>query len=477
MSLITSTIQRPHNSVNDIPQKDRYLLTLPTELTAEILKLVEWTDILHIRRTCKYLAEVTRSRNIWSHLVIEYMSTNSLLPCLERPVSMYSSQELENIFLRWKSADRAFESSTLEPARERRFTAVDARWTHLVKGGRWFLMISQTASMTYFDLDSEIITGIKLIPDQISNTTKISTSIEHDTQSPFLRLTVALSFPSWQLSDRYLIQVWRVAAVLDDKNYVVGLKATQIAWFGHDLAITRIISLSLLGTDLAFIGYSTSHRLHVYVVNWQEFSKNPTQNQVWSVPAMLSELGLRKKLLVATHNNYMIYDYASPSTYSSSSGFQQPSFQTVWETEDHELIGYFSSACFFDDTKASIVRHCQSSIRAITFTHSSVAVEDVVDTLNAPMDDFTLFSVVYFGYRRSFLISSHLVRVICYPPLNVSAGCDDGPERMNMAWCRKCDLKYVGGYMDIAADEDTGRIMYLTSKLYNSFAVVDFAKI
>ncbi|KAF9479316.1 hypothetical protein BDN70DRAFT_696960 [Pholiota conissans] len=173
---------------------------LPLELLAEILKNVEWRDILRIRQACWWLNHASKARDTWvqvfSRLVWSSFENNLEPPRLERPIEMHTSSELEYIVLRWESAQLGF----LRPgslARERLISTPKSHEMHLVEGGRWLLVIeSCTASVTYFDLEASIVTGRMLIPPVFSEGglwASILMSVEMDYSSPTLSFKLALS--------------------------------------------------------------------------------------------------------------------------------------------------------------------------------------------------------------------------------------------------------------------------------------------
>ncbi|PPQ94545.1 hypothetical protein CVT25_011964 [Psilocybe cyanescens] len=260
------------------------LMSLPLELLLEILKLLVWKDILKVRRTCRYLAEVTRMRDIWLHLVHEHVLTNDIPPRLERPIEMHSSPELERLLLLWKSADCGLETNTLHPARERTFVTINnnakTEMVHLIKGGRWLLVTDQTAAVTYYDLDAETISGVQLIDDQKPRFDFLM-AIDYNMHSPFLEFMIAFSLhdtPAWIYSTdsrpyQPTIQIWRVSVVLDDTRHVVGLAATWIASFPHRPEIIMPTSLSLLGPNIAFNAIN-GLEIYTFVVDWTQASGN-----------------------------------------------------------------------------------------------------------------------------------------------------------------------------------------------------------
>lgn len=80
---------------------------------------------------------------------------------------MYTSEELERLLLVWNSADIGWARDDGRAARERSILVEPAEYVHLIQGGRWLLVTTDTGHVTYYDLDAEVIEGVSLIPQQI----------------------------------------------------------------------------------------------------------------------------------------------------------------------------------------------------------------------------------------------------------------------------------------------------------------------
>ncbi|KAH9481278.1 hypothetical protein JR316_0005800 [Psilocybe cubensis] len=229
---------------------------------------------------------MTRAREVWRHLVEQYVVSNAVRPRLERPISLYSSLELEALLLRWMSAHRALNAKTFQTAREREFKITDAHRVHLGAGGRWLFVASSKAGITYYDLDSdssESPSGVELIPNQIAHTCPswVQVTIEDDMQSPFVGFSVAFALSSHEYStgateNWHHFQIWRVEAVLDGMQRVIGLKATQIASFPHIHRIAPHCSISLRGPHLAF-HVMAAREYYVCVVDWRQANSLPSK--------------------------------------------------------------------------------------------------------------------------------------------------------------------------------------------------------
>jgi hypothetical protein len=147
---------------------------------------------------------------------------------------------------------------------------------HLVQGGRWLLAISDTGSVSYFDLDTfDPITQSVLTPDQFPNLTGIWThmAIDVDRDSAFLAFNLALSFC---ISDRntlthptqHSIQIWKVMLLRDDRQRGIGLAAERLASFPQEPLISRVYSLSLRGPHLALAVFCEELEFQGRALSW-----------------------------------------------------------------------------------------------------------------------------------------------------------------------------------------------------------------
>ena len=201
---------------------------------------------------------------------------------------MYTSEELEHVLLLWNSADIGWQRDDKRPARERIFAAYQPEIMHLIKGGRWLLVTSdRTGSVTYYDLDARTILGVPLIPGQIPDcgSENADIAIDFHDESPMLSFTIALSLAdrseAVQSFERYsyeTVQIWKVSLVLNESNKGVGLEARQLACFPHRPMINTVMTISLLGSTIAFRAYPYPIRnrsAYIYVVDWIHASQNP----------------------------------------------------------------------------------------------------------------------------------------------------------------------------------------------------------
>ncbi|KAF8968837.1 hypothetical protein BDZ97DRAFT_332011 [Flammula alnicola] len=325
------------------------LSELPLELLIEILKEVEWKDILHIRKvrfqfhtetaveksnqTSKRLSEASRTRAVWLNLFYRYTASDAAQSIqLERPIDTYASHELEYLLLRWKSAEIGWITDDGVPARERRIPTEKAETKHLVKGGRWLLIATSTGSVIYYDLESSTNIGMPLTPSEFGHgesVPQILMSVDIDESSPTLTFNLALSFKGSELLDDSddddndpplepvrMVKIWRIALVLNDKQHGAGLSAKHLASFSHHPFVTHLYSLSLLGSHVAFTVFcSENTKEYTIVVDWARTngssSKYPMRILSRSGGSFSMYLLPNNRLFIVHQYNITLYDYSA----------------------------------------------------------------------------------------------------------------------------------------------------------------------
>ncbi|KDR67813.1 hypothetical protein GALMADRAFT_1062940 [Galerina marginata CBS 339.88] len=129
------------------------LKILPLELILSILENLDWSEILVIRQTCKLLNQASRERTVLQSWVARCMLNIPRAAFrLERPISRYTSEELEVIIRRWKAAEQGWVTERRgiktrpnipqPPTHTQRQIHTDrpSKAFHLVQGGRWLLV-------------------------------------------------------------------------------------------------------------------------------------------------------------------------------------------------------------------------------------------------------------------------------------------------------------------------------------------------
>ncbi|KIM34772.1 hypothetical protein M413DRAFT_404508 [Hebeloma cylindrosporum] len=250
-----------------------------------ILEDLDWTDVLHVRKTCKKLQEISKARSIWLNLCRPHLTATETAPQilhLERPIHLHTSSELEYHFLRLKSASIGWETDDLSPSRRREIvTTSNPSCMYMVEGGRWFLVASDMGSISYFDLEASDPTENILTPEQFQtkSATQVTMAIDFDSESTFLAFNLVVSYCSMSRElEEHKIQFWRVSLTLDDQQRGVGLSAKRLAAFPQELSINRIRSISLRGPHLALSVYCSHYveNLRTFIIDWKRADGDST---------------------------------------------------------------------------------------------------------------------------------------------------------------------------------------------------------
>ncbi|KAF8804073.1 hypothetical protein BYT27DRAFT_7108150, partial [Phlegmacium glaucopus] len=343
---------------------------LPPELLIEVLKRLHWQDILRVRRTCQYLYEASKARPLWVNIFESY--TVSIMPppiSLERPIQMYTAQELEFSVLRWKSAQVGWDSDDGSPARQRNISIEEGPTSeYLVKGGRWLLVATSTGSVSYYDLDAQIPTVMPLISRQKAIATTLM-SVDVDAESPYLRFNIALfliastcpSIHSVEIS----AEIWQVTLVLDHHQRGTGLSATLLASFPLDPNIDICPCLSLRGQFVAFSICTRSDLCYTVVVDWARANGTSLTYPMRILYPSLSYCTYfifvlpGNALLVAFRDTIILYNLHSvkETTTVPTTSSAEVSVKPIWDTDIENL----------EDASVSEPFICVNSIRFVLY--------------------------------------------------------------------------------------------------------------
>ena len=212
---------------------------------------------------------------------------------LERPIKLYTSRDLEFLFLRLKSAGIGWTTSENPPIRKRDIkTTNPAKHMYLVEGGRWLLVASDTGCITYFDLDASTPTECILIPEQFDPLVPeqfdpraeihVVMAIDRDNDSAFLAFNLAVSFSLTNTPppdpEAQGVQIWRVELTLDDEQRGIGLTAKHLASFPFEPSIDRILCQSISGPHLALTLLVAEHDDFqlTFIIDWKQADGDQT---------------------------------------------------------------------------------------------------------------------------------------------------------------------------------------------------------
>ncbi|KAF9527612.1 hypothetical protein CPB83DRAFT_884036 [Crepidotus variabilis] len=254
----------------------KVLQELPVELLTELMRYLEWYEVLSLRQTCKRIHAASQERAIWLTLLQRYIKTvepRAYWP--DRPLNFYNSQELESLVLRRHQVASSWSKPDSSPSLHRQFLAPNRRikTSYLVRGGRWFLVTNTQGDILYFDLDDTEATARILIPSRYPPSTKVylHMSVDMDNDAPFLTFNLAAQVQCYVAGHQNfnsLFQIWRITPKINECGRIVDLVADNKASFMEE----KDVEISRLSLHGSYITYSIEHcgtgRRFTCVVDW-----------------------------------------------------------------------------------------------------------------------------------------------------------------------------------------------------------------
>ncbi|KAF9559233.1 hypothetical protein CPC08DRAFT_818887 [Agrocybe pediades] len=235
------------------------------------------------------------TKPIWTNLFWECERESFGALSLEKPIEMYTSDELERVVLSWKSMQVGWRTNDGVPSRQRTIL-MDKEWSnnlswplkafrhlYLVPGGRWLLGFRHDGEVFYYDLESPDYEKKRiLVPaytkDSLRNDVTISVDISE--RLPIQSFKVAQSVhehgTAWG-TNYWGIKVWEVFFVFEGKK-VTALVATCLKTIPVDPACDdSMFSISLRNEHLAIAVrylYPTHGNVtclqYVYILEWSD---------------------------------------------------------------------------------------------------------------------------------------------------------------------------------------------------------------
>lgn len=223
--------------------------------------------------------------------------------------------------------------------------------------------------------------------------TEVLMSVDIHRESAMLSFTIALSlsdrtkYPGTERCRYEIVQIWRVALVLNESQDVIGLSAEQIACFPHKFVVSTTIALSLLGSTIAFNALMPDDGIPpcTLVVDWVYANANPSTYS-WKVlndvEYTVSILGIllnyicyiflmtvQSRIHLLPGNNLLIvelgridllnYSTVQPTTSIAPRGQNHPFLDYVWRAPVKGLFSHALSTCFLsaDSTRLIFVAY------------------------------------------------------------------------------------------------------------------------
>ena len=198
---------------------------------------------------------------------------------LEHPINLYMLDKLEFLFLHLEGVEAGWRTDDKCPAHVQEVVTTKTRIPNsidLMEGRCWLLDISDTGSVTYFDLDASPITEKILIPNQFPSIKSamwdqvVHMAVDVDRNLDFLTFNLALSFFTLTHPMQHSVQIWKVILLHHDQQHRVGLTAECLASFPQEPLVCCIDSLSLCGPHIALsvFGEGLEYPRCIFIINW-----------------------------------------------------------------------------------------------------------------------------------------------------------------------------------------------------------------
>ncbi|EFI27112.1 hypothetical protein CC1G_14937 [Coprinopsis cinerea okayama7 len=236
------------------------LSQLPPEILVEIVKHIEWNDVLSVRRCCRTLHSVSKDREVWLSLLRRYCDTVIPRPFfLSKPVELCSGDDLEARVVQWWTGWGGLQSTV------QTFTADDSIpdiWGPLcpLPGDRYFLYKTKDGSIYYCNPGQPDSPMHLLLPSPYPKDPCVSVCVAIDvigTQNidPASSLPSASSFehrlfpPVFRLAAirRSTVEIWEIRPEVQGETIVYS--ARLLKSFVDNI---RTTCCSLLGDHVAY---------------------------------------------------------------------------------------------------------------------------------------------------------------------------------------------------------------------------------
>ncbi|KAG2009527.1 hypothetical protein CC2G_012451 [Coprinopsis cinerea AmutBmut pab1-1] len=261
---VMSTLQKQGKSrriERQIPQ----LSQLPPEILVEIMKYIEWDDVLSIRRCCRTLHSVSKDREVWLSLLRRYCDTVIPRPFfLPKPVKLCSVDELEARVVQWWTGWEGLRSTVQTFTTDGSIPDIWGPLCHF-PGDQFFLYARLDGTIFYCDPRQPSAPMHLLVPSPYSSNSHVDVcvaldllgtqcidgvaplssecSFENRLFPPVFRLAVCRD--DWITSS---VEIWEIRTELEGRR-TIGYSASLLKSFVDDISAT---CCSLLGNHVAY---------------------------------------------------------------------------------------------------------------------------------------------------------------------------------------------------------------------------------
>ncbi|EFI28771.1 hypothetical protein CC1G_13796 [Coprinopsis cinerea okayama7 len=329
------------------------LTNLPEEMLVEIMKNLEWDDILTIRQCCRSLYRLSRERSIWVHIFQRYSDTVFAQPFfLPKPLECCSSEVLENRVVSWWSRWKKITKGSYDVPRhsfdEKAIPNLTGPLLPLPSGH--YLYASPDGTIFHGDLCRPGLGMRMFIPSPFAGAAfNVETRVSIDLHSgrdtgaytsgfPTIFSIAVTRQPGIQLPG--VVEIWKVTSEL---AVLTGYSSRLCQSITEDSQI-RIGSCSILGEHVAYMA-NTGTSNFVAVVDWTVARAGEPQalprkyipritacDKLFLLPA--------QRIFILSSGRAYIWDWghACPLTTSVIEAASRPWVSPQWESPQSNIL-------------------------------------------------------------------------------------------------------------------------------------------
>ncbi|KAG6831211.1 hypothetical protein H0H92_012006 [Tricholoma furcatifolium] len=362
---------------------------LPPETITEILQELDWFSLMNVRKTCRYLHDISKTLSVWRTQLRRYISGHKHTPRLEAPLDALSAPELEDWVSRRVSADAGWTSANRKPTAIRMIDKNVSR-ACLVPGGRWLLIGGGDGAVIAYDLDAPGVQG-RLLLELPSSRRIESTCVAVDGDSPEFAFTLAIASNSRTFRDDS-VHVWVVR--MHGRGRQAYLEARLLRAFEAPSHGIQVFNLTMRDNLVARIMHSGNGACHVDIFDWLQSSSASLcrQHHIRLLPG--------NRILIFTKTNILVYD-VQPDSNSELASLPFLRWQLPCPPGERTANGGISEASInASSTQFTFVCEKPNTIYSLSIPHNCAQFPLIRKIATFPGDYYPAIAV---GFEKMFI--------------------------------------------------------------------------
>ncbi|KAG2022352.1 hypothetical protein CC2G_000110 [Coprinopsis cinerea AmutBmut pab1-1] len=315
---------------------------LPNEIQIEILKHLEWDEVLALRQCCRLLYSLSKEWHVWYNLFLKYRETTFAQPYfLPKPLEYCSSNDLESHVTNWWSVFGRTTGESIEVATY----SFDQEAVPRLRGpllplpSRHYLYTARDGTIYYGDPCQPAMGMHVLVPSPFSGETfHVRTNVAldfHLARGPDVRtssflMAFRLAVTRQPDDDPGVVEIWEIASQLE-QGVLTGYSTTLLQSITEDPCVD-IRYCSIFAEHVAYVVYG--HDDFVSIVNWTNIEKDRSLSRtVISGGRAVERLFLlpSKRILIMYTSSMCIWDWGRKC--STITSLEDPALQLEVDPE------------------------------------------------------------------------------------------------------------------------------------------------